>query len=660
MAISPQVFTPRKRYPSVGSLISSKLSDLKLVQSLLLLAEEISVLKPFQFILKRNSSSIIRKSKLLAILFEEFVSNPNFFFPLTAVLCLEDIYTVLKRIKTLLEHCSNGSKMWLLMKSESVADSFHQLTVQLSTLLDILPLKELDLSEDVKDLVVLMKNQCCNTEAFVDPTDENLRHDLLKLLDWIRREIVPDHSKLAEILEKLSLRDSASCRDEIVRLEHEVHIQIYENWKSEAIALIGLVRYAKCVLFGASNPRSDDRDHFQAMNIPADFRCPITLELMRDPVVVATGQTYDRTSINLWIDSGHNTCPKSGQTLAHTNLFPNLALKNLIAQWCREEKVPYETTENQTSFKATKMMVLFLINKLSVSQSIETANRVVHDLRVLAKTDSDSRACIAEAGAIPLLLRYLGSENPSLQINAVTTILNLSIREANKTRIFETKGVLDGVIGVLGSGATWEAKGNAAATIFSLCAVQSYRKKLGRKIRVITGLAELVKAGPTNSKRDALAAISNLAVEKETVGKLVEGGVVEMALEVTEELAEEAVTILAVVAKRGGAVAVAAGNQVVPKLALVLRDGTDTARERAAAALVSICRRGGTEVVAELAATPGIERVIWELMGMGTVRARRKAATILGILGRQAAGIDGDPTAEYWTNIASSGTNLQI
>jgi hypothetical protein len=27
---------------------------------------------------------------------------------------------------------------------------------------------------------------------------------------------------------------------------------------------------------------------------PDDFRCPISLELMTDPVILATGQTFDR------------------------------------------------------------------------------------------------------------------------------------------------------------------------------------------------------------------------------------------------------------------------------------------------------------------------------------------------------------------------------
>ncbi|OMO94519.1 Armadillo [Corchorus capsularis] len=658
MAVPPQVFPPRKRRPSAGAFISPKLSDLNLVQSLLSLTQEISSLKPLQFLLKRNSLSTINKSKLLAILFEELIRDPvSTFFSPSTLLCFEEMYIVLQRIKTLMEDCSHGSKMWLLMQVQPLANSFHELTLELSTLLDIFPVKEVNLSQDVEELVALVRKQCTQSKPLLDPKDDILRREVLAMLDRIKKEIVPDHSKLKQIFESLGLRDNSSCREEIESLQDEIQNQIDDKSKADIVSLIGLLRYGKCVLFESSTSQKSShrrRPSMSDITIPADFRCPISLELMRDPVVVASGQTYDRESINQWIESGHNTCPKTGQTLAHTNLIPNRALRNLIAMWCREQRIPFETAGSnekvngvkatKAALEATKMTVSFLVNKLSVSQSMDAANGVIYELRALAKTDSDSRACIAEAGAIPILVRYLGSdvgsEQPNLQVNAVTTILNLSILEANKTRIMETDGALNGVIEVLRSGATWEAKGNAAATIFSLSGVHAYRKRLGRKTRVIKGLMDLAKDGPTSSKRDALVAILNLAGDRETVGRLVEGGVIEMVSGVINVLPEEAVTILEAVVKRGGVVAVAAAYTSIRKLGLILREGSDTARESAAATLVTICRKGGSEVVAELATIPGIERIIWEVMGTGTARARRKAATLLRILRRWAAGLD--------------------
>lgn len=63
---------------------------------------------------------------------------------------------------------------------------------------------------------------------------------------------------------------------------------------------------------------------------PAAFRCPISLEVMRSPVSLPTGATYDRTSIQRWLDSGHRTCPATRLPLLSTDLVPNLLLRRLI------------------------------------------------------------------------------------------------------------------------------------------------------------------------------------------------------------------------------------------------------------------------------------------------------------------------------------------
>ncbi|PKU85866.1 U-box domain-containing protein 4-like isoform X1 [Dendrobium catenatum] len=73
--------------------------------------------------------------------------------------------------------------------------------------------------------------------------------------------------------------------------------------------------------------------------IPPDFCCPLSLELMADPVIVASGQTYERAFIKKWLDQGFNVCPKSRQTLGHSNLTPNYTVKALIENWCESNNI---------------------------------------------------------------------------------------------------------------------------------------------------------------------------------------------------------------------------------------------------------------------------------------------------------------------------------
>lgn len=67
---------------------------------------------------------------------------------------------------------------------------------------------------------------------------------------------------------------------------------------------------------------------------PKDFVCPITSQLFDDPVTLETGQTYERTAIQEWLDRGNVTCPITRQKLQNIQLpKTNYVLKRLIASW---------------------------------------------------------------------------------------------------------------------------------------------------------------------------------------------------------------------------------------------------------------------------------------------------------------------------------------
>jgi len=60
-----------------------------------------------------------------------------------------------------------------------------------------------------------------------------------------------------------------------------------------------------------------------------DLRCPITLEVMRDPVMAADGHSYEREAILRWL-RGHRTSPLTGRVLSSQELTPNHRLRTLI------------------------------------------------------------------------------------------------------------------------------------------------------------------------------------------------------------------------------------------------------------------------------------------------------------------------------------------
>ncbi|KAL9234184.1 hypothetical protein vseg_009082 [Gypsophila vaccaria] len=73
--------------------------------------------------------------------------------------------------------------------------------------------------------------------------------------------------------------------------------------------------------------------HELCVTIPSYFKCPISMEVMTSPVSLSTGVTYDRRSIQRWLESGHTTCPATMQPLSSPSFVPNLTLLRLINLW---------------------------------------------------------------------------------------------------------------------------------------------------------------------------------------------------------------------------------------------------------------------------------------------------------------------------------------
>ncbi|KAK6237462.1 hypothetical protein QUC31_002931 [Theobroma cacao] len=77
-------------------------------------------------------------------------------------------------------------------------------------------------------------------------------------------------------------------------------------------------------------------DRFSRIIPPEEYQCPISSRLMYDPVVIASGQTFERIWIQKWFDDGNNTCPKTKKILSNLSLTPNAVMKDLISKWCRK------------------------------------------------------------------------------------------------------------------------------------------------------------------------------------------------------------------------------------------------------------------------------------------------------------------------------------
>lgn len=75
----------------------------------------------------------------------------------------------------------------------------------------------------------------------------------------------------------------------------------------------------------------------QQQQPPKGFLCPLTKELMKDPVVCTDGHSYERAAIALWLEKqGHS--PVTSEPMSASNIVPNIALRNSIQEWMQQQQ----------------------------------------------------------------------------------------------------------------------------------------------------------------------------------------------------------------------------------------------------------------------------------------------------------------------------------
>eukprot|EP01051_Picozoa_sp_SAG22_P003164 SAG22_NODE_151_length_17414_cov_7.812128_11_plen_581_part_00 len=77
---------------------------------------------------------------------------------------------------------------------------------------------------------------------------------------------------------------------------------------------------------------------------PDAFLCPISRELMADPVCAADGHSYEKTEIKKWFATGKQTSPMTNDAMPDRTLRPNRQLKSHIEEWRGKSNKEWVTT----------------------------------------------------------------------------------------------------------------------------------------------------------------------------------------------------------------------------------------------------------------------------------------------------------------------------
>ncbi|KAL8513894.1 hypothetical protein ACS0TY_013131 [Phlomoides rotata] len=286
--------------------------------------------------------------------------------------------------------------------------------------------------------------------------------------------------------------------------------------------------------------------------------------IMADLVIISTGHTYERESIHKWLNSGHRTCPKMGQTLNHSTVDSNFTLRNLIQQWC--EKNNYELPKKEVCDNPV------IAASPLAEELTRIKNLIAVRIRMLSKESPDSRILIA-------------NNDSETQQHIVTALLNLSLDEANKRLI-----AIPAIIQVLRYG-TEEAKENSAAALFSLSTLDENKVLVGCS-NGIPPLVDLLRTGTSRGEKDAATTLFSLVLNQANRSRAIKAGIIPPLLHLLEDktldMVDEALSILLLIASHPEGRNEIGKMTSIQTLVEIVRDGTPKNKECATALILEL------------------------------------------------------------------------
>ncbi|CAJ1975162.1 unnamed protein product [Sphenostylis stenocarpa] len=657
MAPEKNIPMERRRFlslPSVRPCVA--ISPSVLIASLITLAQNICSFSPNSFTTQRkNARETTRFIAILLALLEELHDRGSF-IPDPIRLCLSDLHLTFQKILLLMHDCSReDARIWVLMKSQYIVTQFRVLIRALATTLHVLPLRSMDISAEVKDLVELVTKQTKRGKMELHENDERELKRLRLILDRLERGIEPDVDTVKVVINYLEIKNWSSCNEEVKFLEEELSYN--EEEVSLLSNLIGFLHYSRVVLFetidfqclAMEQSRAKCSVEKLSCVVPRDFLCPISFEIMTDPVTISTGQTYNRTSIQKWLKSGNIKCPKTQESLVNTELLPNIALKKLIQQFCYDNGVAVVFNRinlNKTrtsSVPAAAHAIQFLswfISRRLVFGTEEQITKATYEIRLLAKSNVFYKVCLVEMGTVPPLLDLLTGHGRIIQENAIHALMKLSKHHRGQEVIIESRGLAP-ILNVLRRGLSLEARHVAADIIFYLSSAKEYRKLIGETPNAIPALVAMVKEGTTFGKKNnsnAVIAIFALLLRRENHAKVVAAGAVPALVNVVassdkpEAVTDSLAVLVALAESTDGAYAVFKA-EALPLVSGILQSATSRAEEEyCVSILLALCVNLGEEAIRALVKEASCMPSLYSLITGGTPHASKKARSLVNII----------------------------
>uniref|UniRef100_A0A2P2JR89 RING-type E3 ubiquitin transferase n=1 Tax=Rhizophora mucronata TaxID=61149 RepID=A0A2P2JR89_RHIMU len=414
----------------------------------------------------------------------------------------------IKAARELTEECTKMNKVYLLLKCRTIMKRLEETTREISRALGLLPLASLDFSSGIVEEIGKLHDSMERAEFKAAVAEE----EILEKIDSGIQERNVGHSYanklLVSIAEAVGISTERSAlKKELEEFKIEIENARLRKDQAETIQMdqiIALLERADVV----SSRKEKEIKYFtkrrslgsQALDPLQSFYCPITRDVMVDPVETSSGQTFERSAIEKWLADGNKLCPLTMTILDTSILRPNKTLRQSIEEW-----------------KERNMMITIASKKSKlISEEEEEVIDCLEELEDLCEQRDQYREWMILEDYITDLIQLLGAKNREIRNHALA-ILHILSKDSDdaKERVGKVENAMESIVRFLGRRVA-ERK-LAVALMLELSKCNLVRERIGKVQGCILLLVTMSTSDDSQAAADAQELLENLSFSDQNI-----------------------------------------------------------------------------------------------------------------------------------------------
>ncbi|KAM1472191.1 hypothetical protein ACFX14_042225 [Malus domestica] len=424
--------------------------------------------------------------------------------------CSESLANALKILnregevaKQLALDCSKRNKVYLLINCRNIVKALERSTKEIGRALGLIPLASLDVSSGISSQISKLCKNMLDVEYRAAVAEEEIVDKLELGIQEQNADPSCAKNLLVRIAEALGISDDQSAlENELEEFKRELddtnRKDLEEDLPMERI--IALLEKANAT----TSAGDKEKEYFEKRNSlgkqPLEplqkFQCPLSHDIMEDPVETSSRHTFERSEIEKWFAEGNTNCPVTSIPVDTSVLQPNKALKRSIEEW----------KERNTIFAIVSIKPKLQLNEEQEQEVLQSLD----NLQNFYMERELHREWVTIEGYIPVLIRLLGSKSREIRKRALAIVLILAKDgEENKGRIIKVANALESIVRSLAR--RNEESKLALQLLLVLSATRAARDLMGNVQGCILLLVTMLSSEDSQVIRDVNELLENLS-----------------------------------------------------------------------------------------------------------------------------------------------------